>query len=69
MDRFVKFDAYERAGVREYWVVDPGAHTVEVYVLGEEEYYALLGQFRAGETARSAVLEDFHLVVADLFVD
>jgi Uma2 family endonuclease len=27
-----KFNAYERAGVREYWVVDPGNRSVVVYV-------------------------------------
>ncbi len=29
-DRLVKFGAYERAGVREYWLVDPRTHSVEV---------------------------------------
>ena len=28
-----KFDVYERAGVREYWVVDPGNRSVVVYPL------------------------------------
>ncbi|MCU0418632.1 MAG: Uma2 family endonuclease [Cyclobacteriaceae bacterium] len=27
-----KFDAYEHAGVKEYWVVQPGEGTVLVYV-------------------------------------
>jgi Uma2 family endonuclease len=28
-----KFNAYERAGVREYWTIDPGARSLVVYVL------------------------------------
>ncbi len=31
-DRREKQDAYARAGVREYWVVDAAAHTIEVMV-------------------------------------
>ena len=30
-DRGVKFDDYERSGVREYWIVDPKGKAVEVY--------------------------------------
>ncbi|HEY0793267.1 MAG TPA: Uma2 family endonuclease [Chthoniobacterales bacterium] len=30
-DRGVKFDDYERSGVREYWIVDPTAKAKEVY--------------------------------------
>lgn len=30
-DRGVKFDDYARSGVRDYWLVDPGTETVEIY--------------------------------------
>lgn len=32
-DLAAKFSLYERAGVREYWVVDPGNRSVVVYLL------------------------------------
>jgi len=66
-DRLVKFAAYERAKVREYWIVDPGTRSVEVYVLGDDGLYALFGQFRAEESARSAILEGFSVAVSGLF--
>lgn len=30
-DRGIKFDVYEQAGVREYWLVDPVSRYIEVY--------------------------------------
>lgn len=40
-DRRVKFDEYRKAGVREYWIVDPLTRTVEVYVLRGKAYERL----------------------------
>jgi Uma2 family endonuclease len=67
LDRLVKFDAYERARVREYWVVDPGTHSIEVYALGENDVYALFGQFCAEDRAHSPLLEGLLLNVESLF--
>jgi len=67
-DRLVKFGAYERAGVREYWLVDPRTHSVEVYSLSEEDTYEMAGQYTPGETVKSAMLSDLALPVNDLFV-
>ena len=39
-DRVTKFNLYERAGVREYWIVDPERQTVQVHTLEENRYYA-----------------------------
>ncbi len=41
-DRVVKKELYRRAGVAEYWVVDPDDHTVEQYVL-RGDVYELMG--------------------------
>ncbi len=67
-DRLVKFSAYERAGVREYWLADPRTHSVEVYSLSEEGTYEMAGQHTPGETVASTVLSDLALPVDDLFV-
>ncbi len=68
-DRLVKFSAYERAAVREYWLVDPRTHSVEVYSLSEDGTYEMAGQYTPGETVTSAVLSDLALPVDDLFVE
>ena len=39
-DRFTKFNLYQRAGVREYWIVDPSSKSVQVFVLEDGNYKA-----------------------------
>ncbi len=39
MDRFIKFNKYEKAGVKEYWIVEPEGKLVSVFVLlGDQRY-------------------------------
>ncbi len=45
-DRGYKKNLYETAGVKEYWIVDPISHSIEVYILADgkfvlDEVYAL----------------------------
>ncbi len=68
VDRGEKFLEYARAGVSEYWLVDPDAQTVEVFVLIEEAY-SLLGQFGLGERARSQVLAGFEVEIDEVFAE
>ena len=65
-DRKVKFDAYERAGVREYWIANPKTRSVEVYTLARGEY-ALHGEFGPGESITSVVLPGLSLQTDPLF--
>ena len=41
-DRRVKYLEYEKAGVREYWIVDPPSMTIEAYSLGSSQIYELI---------------------------
>jgi len=65
-DRFDKRDLYEQHGIREYWIIDPEAQTVEVLSLEAGEY-KLAGRWRERETARSRLLEGFAVPVPALF--
>jgi Uma2 family endonuclease len=65
-DRREKMQAYQEAGMAEYWIVDPRALTIEVYVL-EQGIYVLMGQYRMGEAARSQVLPGFEVSVEAIF--
>ena len=38
-DRGYKKDLYEASGVPEYWIVDPAARSIEVYLLSDGRYF------------------------------
>lgn len=39
-DRFIKYELYQKAGVREYWVVDPSQQAVAVHTLEDGRYHS-----------------------------
>jgi len=67
LDRVRKFRIYAKAGIREYWLVDPVGKTIEVYVLDDGEYH-LVGYYGDGEVARSALF-DVSISIDDTFAD
>lgn len=56
-DKFTKFNLYQKAGVREYWIVDPDGKYVQVFVL-TDGYYTAVDFGEAGDKLKVNVLED-----------
>ena len=61
-DKKRKLTAYQAAGVREYWIVDPDARTIEVRVL-RDGAYALVGAFGVEDAVTSIVLPGLKVTV------
>jgi len=61
-----KFNLYEAAGVREYWIVFPSDKFVAVYYL-EGEKYVLKANFEVGEKLVSHIFPDFEMPVDEVF--
>ena len=55
------------AGVGEYWIVDPRADAIEVFVYeAEADDYVLLNKFEAGDVVTSHVLSGFEVTVDEV---
>ena len=65
-DRREKQDTYAEAGVREYWIADPAARTVEVLTL-EGPAYRSLNAFQGRAQLPTRVLPSFPVAVEQLF--
>lgn len=57
---------YARAGIPEYWIVDPQKSTISVMVLNAGQYEAR-GVFATGQVASSQLLAGFEVAVSDVF--
>ncbi len=64
-DLEVKVIEYERAGISEYWVVDPQQAVVLVHCLSHAKY--AVDTFTTGQIAHSRILNGFSVGVEELF--
>lgn len=65
-DRFDKFSLYQRAGVREYWIVDPARKIVQAMTL-EDGSYHVPQVYTAADKAPVTVLEGCVIDLAPVF--
>ena len=64
-DRVIKYRLYQRAGVREYWIVDPDSKTVQVFRL-EDGRYDAPDVYTSGSVP-TALWDDFSVDLARVF--
>lgn len=65
-DQVTKFNLYLRAGVREYWIIDPEACVVQVYTLTPEGDYKAAA-YNADSVISAAVLDDCRIDMSAVF--
>ncbi|KAF0219030.1 MAG: hypothetical protein FD174_2419 [Geobacteraceae bacterium] len=66
-DMKYKFNRYERAGVREYWLVDPMANTVMVFTLTADGRYGRPEIYAEEEQVRVGIFEDMTVELRSVF--
>lgn len=62
LDTHTKRHEYARAGIPEYWIVDPEAEQITVLTL-QDDHYIEYGVFHTTEIARSKLLSGFEVNV------
>lgn len=68
-DRLVKLNLYQRAGVREYWIVDPDNQTVQVMLLGKNGVLKLHEVYGPEDVAKVNVLEGCFIELSKVFAE
>ncbi|MBR1858810.1 MAG: Uma2 family endonuclease [Selenomonadaceae bacterium] len=84
-DRMEKFYAYEKYGVKEYWIVSPGDKSVEVYLLKDgkfvlDDVYPIYKDYEWDKLTdeekaevkfaiKVSLYDDFEVSLADIFED
>jgi len=68
-DLHEKYELYEDAGVKEYWVIQPRDKTLAIYHLNENGRYAPSKLLTKGDIATSQTLVGFKFDLNDLFED
>jgi Uma2 family endonuclease len=66
-DMIAKLELYQRHGVREYWVIDPGNRFIHVYLRGEDGRYPEPALLVGKALARSTVCAGLEIGLEALF--
>ncbi|MDO4228191.1 MAG: Uma2 family endonuclease [Capnocytophaga sp.] len=61
-----KFELYQEAGVREYWIVHPADENILIFVLENGKYHSLPPIVR-GDKANSAIFSNLIIDTEDIF--
>jgi len=64
-----KFEIYQQHGVREYWIVNPNEEYVNVFVLGKEGKFQLVGMYAGDDKIPVNIFDgDFAVDLTEVFV-
>ena len=67
-DRFVKLHLYEKAGVKEYWIVDPVEQSVQVFLL-DGGRFKVAGFYTKEDIAKVHVLDGCFVELSRVFTE
>ncbi len=61
------YNLYQRAGVREYWAVDPHSKTILVFILDEYGFFKITKRYTSNDQAKITGLNDCPIDLAAVF--
>ena len=66
-DMLKKFNPYERAGVKEYWIVEPNGKIVTVFILGDNGRYGRQEVYAEDDEIQVNVFKDLKINLKPVF--
>ncbi|WP_042353499.1 Uma2 family endonuclease [Bacillus rubiinfantis] len=66
LDRWRKYQLYEKAGVKEYWLVDPINESVEVFLLTDGKYQ-FSGVYTKDDKISTCLFPSFKIELSEVF--
>ncbi|MFF5380518.1 Uma2 family endonuclease [Pedobacter suwonensis] len=64
-----KYEVYEEAGVKEYWIVSPSHKTFFRYILDENGKFQPTKMLTEGEEVNTSIMPGFKLILDEVFKD
>lgn len=68
-DRVLKFNMYEKAGVKEYWIVEPDGKFVNVFTLQENKRYGRPETYTEEDKVQTVVFPELVIDLGTVFAD
>ncbi|MEI6208309.1 MAG: Uma2 family endonuclease [Desulfuromonadales bacterium] len=65
----IKFDLYQRFGVREYWIIHPAEQTLLVYKIAEDGLYGAADRYSSDDTVSVPLFGDLAIHLKDVFAE
>jgi len=66
-DRLLKFNIYEKVGVKEYWIVEPDTKLVNVFVLQDNNSYGRIELYTETDNVTVSIFPDLVVDLSKVF--
>jgi len=67
IDRLLKFNIYEKVGVKEYWIVEPDTKLVNVFVLEDNKRYGRIELYTETDKVTVSIFPDLVVDLSKVF--
>ncbi len=64
-----KYEVYEEAGVKEYWIIHPAEETVSVFLLNEAQKFDGARMYAGNDNINSGTVTSFTVNVSEIFTN
>jgi Uma2 family endonuclease len=64
----LKFELYEEAGVKEYWIISPAEENLVVFILNDNGEYGKIKMYTGGDVLTTTILPGYKINVNEIFI-